>query len=649
LASKFRIGLLLFLVFFLSELKAQVCTGALGTPIIGAGTDFGNGNTSFGNPLSTSITSYNYIAGTPNDGQYTIVKTTAGLNPGWHQNIVNHTPNDPNGYFMVVNANLNKGIFYQTEITNQLCSNTTYEFAAYIINILRNPGVKPNIKFTITNNDLPIPGAEFITGDIPEGTATDWIKRGGTFKTPNTLGVIKLIMTNENPGGNGNDLALDDITFRPCGPQIKPVIVSTNASNADICAGQTVAVDLSAEVSSVYNNPAYQWQINDGNGWTNLTVSGSQTKNVTIDFNNAIIGTYNYQLLVAEDANINSPNCRIVSSPLTVNVVANPKPVASFSGVACVGNSLTLNVNGNIGDKFAWTGPDGYTSSDQDPTLSNITLANSGEYQVTVTNSSNCSTLSPTLNILVLPPIAAKIDKTTIEICEEEQTQLLVTAAPGQTYTYNWLPAAGLSDPKIANPIAKPNQTTTYTVTVSNGNCTETVDVTISVLQKAKADAGEDKKILAGQSVALNGKASGDGALTYAWKPTTYLDDPSKLNPIATPPTDITYTLTVTSACNETTDEVFVKVYPKIAIPNAFSPNGDGINDTWNVSAAIAFTNPQLKIFNRNGQILYQSKGAFKPWDGKFNGHELPVAAYYYTLFLNEDFKPFTGWILLTR
>ena len=93
----------------------------------------------------------------------------------------------------------------------------------------------------------------------------------------------------------------------------------------------------------------------------------------------------------------------------------------------------------------------------------------------------------------------------------------------------------------------------------------------------------------------------------------------------------------------------FILTYPKIEIPNAFSPNGDGVNDTWNVSAAIAFTNPQLKIFNRNGQILYESKGAFKPWDGKFNGHDLPVAAYYYTLFLNEDFKPFTGWILLTR
>lgn len=641
MALKFRIGLLLFLVFFLSELKAQVCTGALGDPVINI--NFGTGLNSIGPRINE--TGYIFDPANPNDGRYTIVKTTAGLNPGWHQNIINHTPNDPDGYMMVVNASDDPDIFYQTTVVN-LCPNTNYEFAAWVINILINSGRKPKIKFTIENNSQVI--ESFSTGDIPEGSPNDWKKYSKVFRTPNDIGTIRLTMSNENPGGNGNDLALDDITFRACGPAIKPIINNNIRSEVNICEGQSSQINLSAEITGNYTVPAYQWQEKINGNWQDITNQTSVNNDIIFP-NSKPIGAYNYRLLVAESQNISSTNCRVSSNDFIINVVANPNPVTSFSGVACVGNSLNLNVNGNTGDKFAWTGPDGYTSSDQNPILSNIKMSNTGEYRVTVTNSSNCSTLSDPLNILVLPLIDAKIDKPTIEICEEEQTQLLVTAAAGQTYTYNWLPATGLSDPKIANPIAKPNQTTTYAVTVSNGNCSETVDVTVSVLKKAKADAGEDKKILAGQSVEVHGKATGDGTLTYAWSPTTYLDDPSKLNPIATPPTDITYTLTVTSACNVTTDEVFVKVYPKIEIPNAFSPNSDGVNDTWNVSAAIAFPNPQLKIFNRNGQTLYESKGAFKPWDGKFNGHDLPVAAYYYTLFLNEDFKPFTGWILLTR
>ncbi|WP_379092924.1 hypothetical protein [Pedobacter sp. UC225_65] len=113
--------------------------------------DFGRGSNTVGPPITE--TNYIYNSGNPEDGQYTIVKTTAGLNPGWHQNIVNHTPNDPNGYFMVVNADYNKGVFYQKSIN--VCPNTTYEFAAYIINILKNPG-SSQISNSLSNTIQPV-------------------------------------------------------------------------------------------------------------------------------------------------------------------------------------------------------------------------------------------------------------------------------------------------------------------------------------------------------------------------------------------------------------------------------------------------------------------------------------------------------------
>lgn len=637
--SKPTLICLFFFLFSHLWAKAQVCTGDLGTAILGAGTDFGSGTNTFGNPLGAT-TNYNFVSGTPNDGSYTIVKNTANLNPGWHLNITNHTPNDPNGYMMVVNASNTPGIFYQTTVTG-LCPGVTYEFASYIINILRNPGIRPNINFTIENNGVII--KQFSTGDIPEGSPTDWVKYGTIFTTPLNVGTITLKMTNQNPGGNGNDLALDDITFRPCGPKITPVIVSTSTNTANICEGQNASVDLSATVSSVYANPVYQWQVSTNNGWVDLNLPGAQSTQVTVTYTNAVAGTYSYQLLVAEGGNINSPNCRIASSPLTVIVNEKPIPVASYSGTACEGFDLTLNVN--TGATFVWTGPNGFTSTLKSPTLSNVTPNQSGTYTVVATSASGCSSSSE-VNVQISPKINAStnIAGGVTTICEQASVQLIATGGT----SYRWQPSEGLSDPTIANPIASPAKTTAYTVTISQGTCSATLTVNVNVIKNAIADAGVDKKILVGQSTNLEGKVSGEN-VSYRWSPPDYLDDPTKLNPIASPPKDMVYTLTAQSTCGITTDEVLITVYPKIEIQNTFTPNRDGKNDRWNIDALAAFPHHEIKILDRRGQVVFSQKGNYLPWDGKSNGKDVPVGTYYYTIYLNEDFKTLSGWVFVTR
>ncbi|MBC7416783.1 MAG: hypothetical protein H7325_01330, partial [Pedobacter sp.] len=96
----FWLSLLFFTLFFCKLGSAQqVCSGSLGDPIAGAGTDFGRGSATFGQPISS--TTYRYVTGDmrhPDDGEYTLAKSTNGLNPGWLQNIKNHTPNDLDGY-----------------------------------------------------------------------------------------------------------------------------------------------------------------------------------------------------------------------------------------------------------------------------------------------------------------------------------------------------------------------------------------------------------------------------------------------------------------------------------------------------------------------------------------------------------------------
>ncbi|RYG15146.1 MAG: T9SS type B sorting domain-containing protein [Chitinophagaceae bacterium] len=634
-----QLKILLFLILILSTEKLiaqEVCRGALGDPVINI--NFGSGTSEFGLPLSGINTNYTFVSGTPDDSYYTIAKSTNGMHPGsggWHQ-VPNHTPGDGNGYMMIVNASNNPGIFYQTAIPD-LCPGTTYEFAAWIINLLNYSGIKPNITFSIETS-AGVPLKSYNTGDIPDGAAPNWVQYAMTFTTTAQTDLI-LKITNNGRGGIGNDIALDDITFRACGPVITPSINNSSA-NIIVCEGTTGIYNLAANVSSGYTDPVFQWQTYNGTSWTNI--AGQNATQTAVNLTGVAKGVYQYRLIAAERQNINSANCRVASSPLTITVNEKPNTVASNNGPLCIGANIQLNAT--EGTTFSWTGPNGFNSTDKSPVINNAQLNMSGVYTVTAVQNGCTSTSSTTVEVADLVNVYTNFSSVTT--CENSPVQL---AAFGGT-TYKWFPADGLSDANISNPIATPKESTIYTVTAYNGGCSSSTTVEVNLIRNAVAYAGDDSKILNGKSVVLNGRVTGDN-VRYFWTPSDYLDDPAKLNPVANPPFDITYTLHAESAagCSGSTDDVFIKVYPKIIIPNTFTPNGDGINDTWIIPAADAFSNTKVRVVNRNGNLLFQSNGAYKPWDGKFNGKDLPVGTYYYTIYFNEDFEMFSGWVFITR
>jgi gliding motility-associated-like protein len=94
---------------------------------------------------------------------------------------------------------------------------------------------------------------------------------------------------------------------------------------------------------------------------------------------------------------------------------------------------------------------------------------------------------------------------------------------------------------------------------------------------------------------------------------------------------------------------VFIRVLQPIVAPNAFSPNGDGINDKWNIPNIKTYSRPVLQLFNRWGQLLFQSIGYQTPWDGTSNGKPLPPGTYYYIILPGEGSKPVAGWVQLLR
>jgi hypothetical protein len=205
----------------------------------------------------------------------------------------------------------------------------------------------------------------------------------------------------------------------------------------------------------------------------------------------------------------------------------------------------------------------------------------------------------------VFPGVTATVSPN-ITICEGTSTPL---AATGGTQ-YQWIPAKGLSDPTIANPRAQPTDSTKYQVIVANQfGCKDTAQVSVNIWKKPLANAGPDKRTKAGTPVQLDGTASGFD-VSYYWTPTG-LSDPSALRPTATPSQTTTYTLNVVSAvgCGTSRDDMVVRVYD---IPNAFSPNGDGINDTWAIKSADAFANSIIEVFNRLWSACIYQQGLRK-------------------------------------
>lgn len=105
------------------------------------------------------------------------------------------------------------------------------------------------------------------------------------------------------------------------------------------------------------------------------------------------------------------------------------------------------------------------------------------------------------------------------------------------------------------------------------------------------------------------------------------------------------------AGCTDTVSYAWYMVVPdpNIRIPNAFSPNGDGINDRWEIPALRAYPDCRVEIYNRWGQIVFNSRGYTTPWNGTWNDRLLPVGTYYYVITGAGSFKPFTGWVTLLR
>lgn len=293
----------------------------------------------------------------------------------------------------------------------------------------------------------------------------------------------------------------------------------------------------------------------------------------------------------------------------------------------CEGEDAVISVSG--GKKYLWNTGDTTSSITVKPKVTTT-------YTVNVTHD-NCPPQPVTTQVKVTPKPQGIISGDT-SICIGNSGTL--TASGGTAYLWN----NGETKPSIT---VTPGTSTIYTIVVSNGNCKDTTSTKVTVNPQPTATASILSHSHAGTALQAT------GGTTYAWMPTTGLNNPSIADPFATPHETTEYCVQVTDAhgCRDTACVRVVFECDDLFIPTAFSPNSDGVNEMecvlGNCFQAFNFT-----IYDRWGEKVFESNNAQQCWDGTYKGKPMNTAVFVYflkaTLFNGEEISK-TGNVSLIR
>ncbi len=378
------------------------------------------------------------------------------------------------------------------------------------------------------------------------------------------------------------------------------VIMSMNPTpmimgDAVVCGNDLTTLDAGSGFDS------YSWS--DGSNTSTISV-GAGTYTVTVTNADGCTGTDEFE------------------------VNTNPDPIYNvIDDIAiCEGYAMTLGTVTAQGTTYSWT------SSPNDPSLTNPNIGTPNvsptvttTYTLTATNGICSETASVTITIE-----DANLIATGGTICEGESAVLSAVGSPvGGTYT--WTDWQGNNIGMGENIQVNPFGDASYLVTYSVGNCSESMVVEVDVLSNPGIDISTSQpNIVVGESTTLVVENAPTGS-TFVWTSSNG-DQPNGAESVDVNPTvETTYTVEVTTpeGCVYYASITVGVSNLDFDIPNIFTPNGDDLNDRFYiVNANLNLDIIEFKVFDRWGQVIHDNPGT--PWDGTFNGKEMPSDIYVY-------------------
>lgn len=298
--------------------------------------------------------------------------------------------------------------------------------------------------------------------------------------------------------------------------------------------------------------------------------------------------------------------------------------------ILCKGKLAVLTATTSCIGPFTYSwNPGGQTSASisVSPTINT-------SYIVSITGTNNCTSID-TFFVNVIPaPVFDLGPDTTSCACVN-----VSAATSGATY-YSWNTGSEYSSINVC-------VSGQFWVTVSNGMCTVSDTINVTINPSPAVNLGPDITLTNTNSVVLN---AGNPLATYSW-------NTGATSQMITVSTAGNYSVTVTDAngCSAG-DDVNVKLKGFLtAIPEGFSPNGDGVNETFNITGIEEYPKNVFEIFNRWGDKVYDAQPYQNTWDGRstvglrIGGNELPVGTYFYILDLGDGTPPIKGTVYLNR
>lgn len=402
----------------------------------------------------------------------------------------------------------------------------------------------------------------------------------------------------------------------------------------------------------------------------------------------------------------------IESKRVPVTVIVHPLPEVLLSASAtevCLGDTITISVSGSEA-QYNWASADGIIKNTGDTLI--VAPPSSSSYFVTAIDSNGCEAVSYT-NVIVNPLPAISVSPASPSVCPSGSVAITADA-PGAV-SFEWSPAEGLDNTATGNVIASPSSATVYTVNITdNKGCKNSSQVIVSINPLPEPDLGADRNLCINDSIVLNpGSFSSyrwqDGTITpvqiikipglyFVTVSNSYgclASDSMTLTRIDTLPVfflpdDTTvckgsafkisvqgyknylwsngetgYTATLTklgtytlevqdfNGCNGTDSMQLLDAHCiPFEMPNAFTPNGDGLNDLFGPYLTQLVSGYKMIIWNRWGQTVFESSNPSVKWNGRTGSVEQGSGTYIYQISFNDsDGKPvkLQGSVVLIR